>query len=126
MHYVPVLLLTSKAFECMTTALWVLCAVVLAIAASYLGIGLRRRALASHLLDRSAASRRALPSFVNRRPDLQALLNEERDMKRVEPFCVSGLTKTEAEELLDWLEGHGCVGAEVSYLAETGFVIRHG
>jgi len=41
------------------------------------------------------------------------------------PPCdtVSGLTKTEAEELLDWLEGNGHTGYEVSY-DEAGFTVR--
>jgi hypothetical protein len=35
---------------------------------------------------------------------------------------VSGLTKTEAEELLDWLEGNGYRGAEID--VGNGFVVR--
>ena len=123
MHRISVLSLTPKAFECMTTVLWVLCTLVVAIAASSLGIGLRRKLLASQALCRSATLPVALPGFVSRRPDLRGVLNEERK-NHVAPFCVSGLNKTEAEELLDWLEGHGCAGAEVTYLPETGFVVR--
>jgi hypothetical protein len=38
---------------------------------------------------------------------------------------VSGLTKTEAEELLDWLENHGIQGCQVSYVEEKGFTVWH-
>jgi hypothetical protein len=35
-----------------------------------------------------------------------------------------GLTMTEAEDLLDWLEAHGCVGAQVSLLGERGMAVE--
>jgi hypothetical protein len=35
----------------------------------------------------------------------------------------TGLTKTEAEELLDWLEAHGKTG-QVSYQEGQGFSVR--
>jgi hypothetical protein len=36
----------------------------------------------------------------------------------------SGLTKTEAEDLLDWLEMRGCTERELSYHPVHGFVVR--
>jgi hypothetical protein len=39
--------------------------------------------------------------------------------------AVVGLTKEQAEDLLDWLEGHGRSDCEVSYEPATGFTVRH-
>jgi hypothetical protein len=39
------------------------------------------------------------------------------------PDWVRGLTKTQAEELLDWLEAHGVAG-EVDYEDGVGFAVR--
>lgn len=39
------------------------------------------------------------------------------------PGVFTGLTKTEAEELLDWLEGHGRKAVEVEYTPQ-GYTIR--
>jgi hypothetical protein len=41
-----------------------------------------------------------------------------------EERCLSGLTKSEVEELLDWIESYGFHLLEVSYQEETGFVVR--
>jgi hypothetical protein len=38
-------------------------------------------------------------------------------------IVVKGLTKAEAEDLLDWLEGHGQSG-QVSYVEGQGFAVR--
>ena len=35
----------------------------------------------------------------------------------------SGLGKADAEDLLDWLENHGCARAEAS-LSEAGFTVK--
>jgi hypothetical protein len=40
-----------------------------------------------------------------------------------EPEWIRGLTKTQAEELLDWLEAHGVAG-EVTYADGSGFAVR--
>jgi hypothetical protein len=37
---------------------------------------------------------------------------------------ISGLTKTEAEDLLDWLEAHGDDRWELSAVSGSGFVVR--
>jgi CheY-like chemotaxis protein len=37
---------------------------------------------------------------------------------------VTGMTLTQARELLDWLENHGCTGLEVSCDEEAGFGVR--
>lgn len=39
------------------------------------------------------------------------------------PDWVRGLTKTQAEDLLDWLEAHGVAG-EVMYEDDIGFAVR--
>jgi hypothetical protein len=40
------------------------------------------------------------------------------------PQVYTGLTKAEAEALLDWLEGNGQSGAELSYDEQSGFSVR--
>jgi hypothetical protein len=40
------------------------------------------------------------------------------------PASFSGLSKEQAEELLDWLEAHGYRGCEVSYDAQSQFTVR--
>ncbi len=45
----------------------------------------------------------------------------------VEPVSAqtySGLSKAQAEELLDWLERNGRANCELSYDAQTGFTVR--
>lgn len=42
----------------------------------------------------------------------------------IEPVSYSGLNKTQAEDLLDWLEAHGYRNCELSYDAQTGFTVR--
>jgi hypothetical protein len=38
-------------------------------------------------------------------------------------MCVSGLTKTQAEELLDWLEASGHDQRKLAYSREEGFSV---
>jgi hypothetical protein len=40
------------------------------------------------------------------------------------PECVRGLNKTQAEELLDWLEINGHPSCELSFEPQTGFTVR--
>src|SRR5262245_55289452 len=40
------------------------------------------------------------------------------------PKSFSGLNKTQAEELLDWLQAHGYVKCEVSYEEKSGFTVH--
>ena len=40
------------------------------------------------------------------------------------PEAVSGLNKTQAENLLDWLQAHGHIDCEVSYDEQTGFTVH--
>jgi hypothetical protein len=54
-----------------------------------------------------------MPDFPRKRDDL----NQGR-------VWGSGLTKTEAEDLLDWLEMHGHDHCRVSYAAGEGFLVR--
>jgi hypothetical protein len=39
-------------------------------------------------------------------------------------FSVRGLTRTEAERLLDWLEVRSCQEREMTLDSETGFTVR--
>ena len=41
----------------------------------------------------------------------------------VKAAVVSGLTKTQAEDVLDWLENHGCTGLVVT-IEPGGFAVR--
>jgi len=58
---------------------------------------------------------------------LAALRNQIRSetFQRPRTGCISGLTKTQAENVLDWLEAHGYRHCEVSYVNEKGFVVRY-
>ncbi len=38
--------------------------------------------------------------------------------------CFAGLSKGEAELLLDWLQAHGCPDCELTYEPATGFTVR--
>ncbi len=53
-----------------------------------------------------------------------AKLHERRTSPIEQQACFrrTGLSKTEAEELLDWLEGHGQTG-QLSYSADEGFSV---
>jgi hypothetical protein len=42
------------------------------------------------------------------------------------PHCVTGLTKSQAEELLDCLEAHGIQNCKIAYQEGQGFSVRHG
>ena len=54
---------------------------------------------------------------------LPSLLDPARAAEGGVPDWVRGLTKTQAEELLDWLEAHGVAG-EVNYEEGSGFAVR--
>jgi hypothetical protein len=59
----------------------------------------------------------------------RALLPERYAARQVvEPsgsHTVPGLSKTEAEELLDWLEAHGVQNRELVQADEQGFTVRY-
>jgi hypothetical protein len=44
---------------------------------------------------------------------------------QLEAIRVTGLTKAEAQELLDWLEANGYTGSQLDYTAETGFAVHY-
>ena len=50
---------------------------------------------------------------------------EEDDLAQssLSSLRVSGLNLTEAQELLDWLENHGCTRLEIQCQSETGFAV---
>ena len=50
--------------------------------------------------------------------------SQESSGERLESLAVSGLTKTEAEELLDYLEAAGYGLCQLSYVNGEGFSIR--
>jgi hypothetical protein len=45
-------------------------------------------------------------------------------VRPVLPRSFSGLTKTQAEDLLDWLERNGQASCELSWDEEAGFTVR--
>jgi hypothetical protein len=45
------------------------------------------------------------------------------EAQRPRRVWATGLTKTAAEALLDWLEAHGLGGCQVSYVAGEGFAV---
>ena len=57
------------------------------------------------------------PAGTPRRPS-RSILRKDREMGQ------AGLTKTEAENLLDWLEANGCKHFEVSTTTEQHFAVR--
>jgi len=61
--------------------------------------------------------------FLTKPVDAAALLDVGHHDLRDPAERVRGLTKTEAEELLDWLEAHGAAG-EVDYEEGQGFAVR--
>jgi CheY-like chemotaxis protein len=57
--------------------------------------------------------------------DLGELLQVIRvQVRRPPPEWITGLTKTEAENLLDWLEANGYPPGEVDYETDKGFAVR--
>jgi hypothetical protein len=42
-----------------------------------------------------------------------------------EMVCITALDKTQAEEVLDWLENNGCKGVKLSYVAGRGFTVSY-
>lgn len=66
--------------------------------------------------------------FLTKPIDAADLLNvinpsKEREEER-QAMVVSRLTKTQAEQLLDWLENQGCTGLAIA-LEEDGFAVRY-
>ena len=45
--------------------------------------------------------------------------------QRQRSICVTGLTKAQAEDLLDWLEAHACRNYHLSYVIGKGFTISY-
>ena len=48
----------------------------------------------------------------------------DEQMHQQKQNCVTELTKTQAEELLDWIENHGGADTEVANVEGKGFVVR--
>jgi CheY-like chemotaxis protein len=74
---------------------------------------------------REQAQEAGCEMYLTKPVDVNRLLEVvHRQVKRTEPGWVSGLNLTQAQELLDWLENHGCTGLEMQYEGETGFAVR--
>jgi CheY-like chemotaxis protein len=78
-------------------------------------------------LIREQALRAGCEQFLTKPVDPTELLEVISRQKEGEESCVatvvSRLSKERAEELLDWLQKHGCTGLAVT-LADDGFVVR--
>jgi CheY-like chemotaxis protein len=76
---------------------------------------------------REYAERVGIEEFLTKPVDgrrLLAIVGSEMKREEAEKAAVvSGLTKTQAEEVLDWLENHGCTGLMVT-TEPAGFVVR--
>ena len=61
----------------------------------------------------------------------QRLLNRRKQPRPIalpttSPRCVTGLTKIQAEDLLDCLEAHGIQNCKIAYQEGQGFSVRDG
>jgi CheY-like chemotaxis protein len=63
-------------------------------------------------------------AFLTKPIDAEVLLGVVRRQLRPDAEWITHLTMTQAQELLDWLENHGCTGLEVNCREETGFAVR--
>jgi CheY-like chemotaxis protein len=72
---------------------------------------------------REQAAKAGCDLFLTKPVDAAALLQVVHHDLRGPAEWVRGLTKTEAEELLDWLAAHGAAG-EVDYEAGEGFAVH--
>jgi CheY-like chemotaxis protein len=72
---------------------------------------------------REQAAQAGCNLFLTKPVDAAALLHVVHHDLRDPAERVRGLTKTEAEELLDWLEAHGAAGA-LDYEEGQGFAVR--
>jgi CheY-like chemotaxis protein len=74
---------------------------------------------------RAEAGRAGCEQFLTKPVDLARLLETVRRPAAPPPRgWVTGLTLTEARDLLDWLESHGCTGLEVYGEEGGGFAVR--
>jgi CheY-like chemotaxis protein len=72
-----------------------------------------------------AARRAGCEALLTKPIDVDVLTRLVRQLLDPDAACVSGLTKTEAEELLDWLEANGYAPGELSYRPWEGFGVRY-
>jgi hypothetical protein len=60
---------------------------------------------------------------------LQAAIRTTRFLlppaQQYQPIRVTGLTKSQAEDLLDWLEANGYRDYRLSYTADEGFTVSY-
>lgn len=64
-------------------------------------------------------------AFLTKPLDAEALLNLVRAQVNPSERVVSGLTKAEAEDVLDWLEAHGKTGARVRFQTGKGYSVTY-
>ena len=86
---------------------------------AYTGLLALRRFTPSPVGGSTLASPLVLPGNLLPRFDLPGARNPEPSV----PTRVSGLTKTEAEDLLDWLEVNGRPPAKVCWVEGSGFMV---
>src|SRR5437016_4273166 len=55
-----------------------------------------------------------------------SMLGIDRESNPMFSMRLSGLTKFQAEEMLDWLENHGVCDSQVEYVMGQGFTVWHG
>jgi CheY-like chemotaxis protein len=73
---------------------------------------------------REQARQAGCETFFTKPVDAARLLEAvRRQVESPAAAQVTGLTKAQAEDMLDWLENHGCTGLEVS-VTEEGFAVR--
>jgi CheY-like chemotaxis protein len=74
---------------------------------------------------REQARQAGCEAFLTKPADLEALLAVIRPLAQPgQAEWVTGLSLTEARDLLDWLENQGCTGLEVSCPEGAGFAVR--
>jgi CheY-like chemotaxis protein len=71
------------------------------------------------------ARRAGCEEFLTKPVDAEALLEVvRRQVGPSRPGWVTGLSLTQAQNLLDWLENHGCTGVELCHQQAEGFAVR--
>jgi CheY-like chemotaxis protein len=48
----------------------------------------------------------------------------QQQVKRTEPEWITGLSLSQARDLMDWLENHGCTQLELDCRSDQGFAVR--
>lgn len=108
----------------MPIALWVTLSVVVVAAALIWVLAVRMKKSLVPIPTKSSPSPLTGPHWQAR----SAVPERYANRHVLEPTgstVVAGLTKTEAEELLDWLEANGIDNRELTQADDQGFVVRY-